>query len=92
MKFSRQLRIFAIANRRVSTRLILVVNQLLRWFKSQNKFNNKNTPFGAFLLLNWLREMDLNQRPSGYEPDELPDCSIPRCDRGYYILNSSDVN
>jgi hypothetical protein len=19
----------------------------------------------------------LNQRPSGYEPDELPDCSIP---------------
>ena len=31
-------------------------------------------------LLQWtkLRELDLNQRPSGYEPDELPDCSIPR--------------
>ena len=56
----------------------LRLNQLFRWFKSQNDFNNKNTPFGAFLLLNWLREMDLNQRPSGYEPDELPDCSIPR--------------
>ena len=26
----------------------------------------------------WLREPDLNQRPSGYEPDELPDCSTPR--------------
>ena len=26
----------------------------------------------------WLRERDLNPRPSGYEPDELPDCSIPR--------------
>ena len=25
-----------------------------------------------------LRDMDLNQGPSGYEPDELPDCSIPR--------------
>ena len=25
-----------------------------------------------------LRELDLNQRPSGYEPDELPSCSIPR--------------
>ncbi len=22
---------------------------------------------------------DLNRRPSGYEPDELPDCSTPRC-------------
>ena len=27
----------------------------------------------------WLREMDLNQRPLGYEPNELPGCSIPRC-------------
>ena len=24
----------------------------------------------------------MNRRPSGYEPDELPDCSIPR----YFIL------
>ena len=26
----------------------------------------------------WLRETDSNHRPSGYEPNELPNCSIPR--------------
>ena len=28
--------------------------------------------------LAWLRGLDLNQRPLGYEPNELPDCSTPR--------------
>ena len=34
----------------------------------------------------WLREMDLNQRPLGYEPSELPSCSIPR----YKILMAEE--
>ena len=34
----------------------------------------------------WLRGLDLNQRPSGYEPDELPDCSTPRRFRSGSIL------
>lgn len=32
-----------------------------------------------------LRELDLNQRPLGYEPNELPDCSIPRY--GHFVIH-----
>ncbi len=34
-------------------------------------------------LNDWLRGPDLNRRPSGYEPDELPGCSTPRPSRHF---------
>jgi hypothetical protein len=43
---------------------------------SSNKMK-KAAPFGtAFFIL--LRGQDLNLRPLGYEPSELPNCSTPR--------------
>ena len=42
----------------------------------------KTTKKGLTISVNpcicWLRGQDLNLRPSGYEPDELPSCSTPR--------------
>ena len=29
-------------------------------------------------IYTWWRGLDLNQRPFGYEPNELPGCSTPR--------------
>jgi hypothetical protein len=31
-------------------------------------------------VFGWLRGVDLNHRPLGYEPNELPDCSTPQFD------------
>jgi hypothetical protein len=49
----------------------------------QSKMKNKKAAYKKRLFLIWLREQDLNLRPSGYEPDELPSCSIPRQWGGY---------
>ncbi len=44
----------------------------------------------------WLRGVDLNHRPLGYEPNELPDCSTPHRDhnnrtRGRQTSKSSQL-
>src|SRR6266508_606047 len=44
----------------------------------------KKTARAAFGRKSWLRGLDLNQRPSGYEPDELPGCSTPHASVAEY--------
>ena len=46
---------------------------------SKNDVNKKPRRFREGRgFWSWWRGADLNHRPSGYEPDELPDCSTPR--------------
>ena len=54
----------------------VISSALADFFRRKTDLVEKSTDIvDAFF---WLRGPDLNQRPSGYEPDELPDCSTPR--------------
>ena len=58
------------------------------------KCKDKQKPRKIFIfeVLNWLRGTDLNRRPSGYEPDELPGCSTPRYIKNQLLLTNKKYN
>ena len=65
--------------------------------KKKNKSllsNFEKVFFKSFIMTNWLRGTDLNRRPQGYEPCELPGCSTPRYQNliHHYFFNKRKIN
>ena len=65
-------------NQYINKRLFVNSDFALRIKITTKQNGEKEKALVEKLVLCWMQGPDLNQRPPGYEPDELPNCSTLR--------------
>ena len=78
----RKIRVFSLAFASQSCLTLRQVARSQSFFRKLRNSLNKKPSEVILRVSNWVQGLDLNQGPSGYEPDELPGCSTLQQVRG----------